>query len=172
MMKHVMARAAAVLPSIAAGFAAAALPIGMSAVPAAAAPTPQVAISENGAPASGTIASNLGIWIWAQQGVNGYGNQGQGSAYDYQVTVASQAVDVSDVVVSGSSVSAVLTGTTKGPYDSFKCNIAATEVAQGTGGGLLEFDCILAKAGVTYHEVSGTTGTETWVPALVHISQS
>jgi hypothetical protein len=46
-----------------------------------------------------------GWWIWSQPGGNAYGNEGAGSIYFYALLPAEHPVDVSNVVVSGNTVS-------------------------------------------------------------------
>jgi hypothetical protein len=142
---------------------------------AAASSNSQDVISATGVPASGTVPSASGFWIWSQPNVNAYGDNGAGSLYFYAISGQEEAVDVSDVQVTPGTqpgtgtISEEVTGVT-GPFSKLNCSFSATETSPGIG--TIEFSCsfVVTKTGTSYTEVSGTTRTESPVPGQVIIS--
>jgi hypothetical protein len=108
----------------------------LAAAPAAgASSSTQVILSATGVLTSGGPA---GWWIWSQPGGNAYGNDGAGSIYFYALLPAEHPVEVSNIVVSGNTVSETVnskdgliscpsfTGTETSPGHgtmSFTCNV-------------------------------------------------
>jgi hypothetical protein len=161
-----MRRIAVVLTATAAGLM-------LAAGTAAASSNSQDVISATGVPASGTALSPSGFWIWSQPGGNAYGNNGAGSLYFYAISGVTETVDVSNVVITAGAqpgtgtISETATGVT-GPFSHLTCSFFAAETSPGKG--MAEFSCTFTHNGVSYTEVSGSTGSESIVAATVNIS--
>jgi hypothetical protein len=135
-----------------------------SAVALAAAPTAgassnnQVILSATGVSTSNGPA---GWWIWSQPGGNAYGNDGAGSIYFYALLPAEHPVEVSNVVVSGNTVSE----TVQSKDGLISCpTFTGTQTAPGHG--TMSFTCYVTTPGGT------VTVTATNVPGQVNISSA
>ncbi len=109
-----------------------------------------------------TTAGPAGFWIWSQPGAsNAYGNQGAGSIYFYVLLRGEHPVDVSNVALTGKSVSE----TVKSTDGLITCpTFTGTETSPGHG--TVSFTCTVTTA-------SGpVTAVATNVPAQVNISSS
>lgn len=95
----------------------------------------QILLSATGVP---TVAGPAGFWLWSQPNdPNAYGNDGAGNVYFYAQGVTLP-VDVSDVFVSGNTVSEDVEGSS--PIGtSVTCSLTATETRPGSG--LISFNC-------------------------------
>jgi hypothetical protein len=117
----------------------------------------QVVLSATGIPTTGGPG---GFWIWSQPGGNAYGNEGAGSIYFYALLPAEHPVDVSDVSVSGNTVSEKVTSTD----GLISCPVfTGTETTPGHG--TVTFSC-----NVTTPSGKVVTAAATDVPAQVNIS--
>ncbi len=107
-----------------------------------------------------TSAGPAGFWLWSQpDSPNAYGNGGNGSIYFYALLPASHHADVTNVVVSGNTVTESVTSTD----GLINCPwVTGTETASAKG--TVSFTCYITTA-------SGVvTATATDQPAEVHIS--
>jgi hypothetical protein len=118
----------------------------------------QVILSATGIPTSGGPG---GFWIWSQPGGNAYGNDGAGSIYFYALLPAEHPVEVSNVVVSGQTVSE----TVDSKDGLISCpTFTGTETSPGHG--TMSFTCDVITPGGT------VVVTATNVPGQVNISSA
>jgi hypothetical protein len=114
-----------------------------------------------GATGVSTSAGPAGWWIWSQPGGNAYGNDGAGSMYFYALLKAEHPVEVSNVVVSGNTVSEAVNST-----DGLISCPTFTGTETSPGHGTMSFTC----------DVTTPTGkvmvTATNVPGQVNISSA
>ncbi len=109
-----------------------------------------------------TTAGPAGFWIWSQPGAsNAYGNEGAGSIYFYALLPAEHPVDVSNVVLTGNSVSETVKST-----DGLITCPTFTGTQTSPGHGTVSFTCIVTTSG------GPVTAVATNVPAQVNISSS
>jgi len=108
-----------------------------------------------------TTAGPAGFWIWSQPGGNAYGNEGAGSIYFYVLLPGEHPVDVSNVVLSGNTVSE----TVKSTDGLITCpTFTGTETSPGHG--TVSFTCkVSTPSGLV-------TASATNVPAQVNISSN
>ncbi len=118
----------------------------------------QVILSATGISTSGGPG---GFWIWSQPGGNAYGNDGAGSIYFYALLKAEHPVEVSNVVVSGGTVSE----TVDSKDGLISCpTFSGTETSPGHG--IMSFTCnVTTPAGTV-------VVTATNVPGQVNISSA
>jgi hypothetical protein len=106
-----------------------------------------------------TSAGPAGWWIWSQPGGNAYGNDGAGSIYFYALLPAEHPVEVSNVVVSGNTVSE----TVKSTDGLINCpTFTGTETSPGVG--TMSITCDVTTPKGTF------VVTATNVPGQVNIS--
>ena len=118
----------------------------------------QVILSATGISTSGGPG---GFWIWSQPGGNAYGNDGAGSMYFYALLPAEHPVEVSNVVVSGRTVSEAVDS----KDGLINCpTFTGTETSPGHG--TISFTCDVTTPGGTV-VVTGTN-----VPGQVNISSA
>lgn len=116
----------------------------------------QVILSGTGISTSGGPA---GYWIWSQPGNNNYGNDGAGSIYFYALLKAEHPVEVSNVVVSGNSVSETVTS-----KDGLITCPTFTGTETSPGHGTVSFTCTVTTANGPVTVVADS------VPSQVNIS--
>ncbi len=92
----------------------------------------QIVLSGTGLPTDCAKSNASGFWLWGQpaSASNAYGEDGQGNMYFYGVAQAP--VSVSNIVLSGNSVSETASGTTKSGV-SMTCNLTAHQTSSGHG---------------------------------------
>jgi hypothetical protein len=92
----------------------------------------QIVLSGTGLPTDCAKSGVSGFWLWAQPSSanNAYGEDGQGNMYFYGLAQAP--VEISNVVLSGSTVSETASGTTHSGV-SMSCNLTAHETSAGHG---------------------------------------
>jgi hypothetical protein len=136
---------------------------------AQAAPAPQAHVTTTAKPAFGTEDDVFGIWAWMTPGSgNGYGANGAGSMYSYDQTPVPEILDASNVVVTGNTVTATITGR-RGPLEGFTATLTAVETKPGEG--VLSMTFTYTFGGITYTETTGIHDNP-WVNASVNISSS
>jgi hypothetical protein len=118
----------------------------------------QVILSATGISTSGGPG---GFWIWSQPGGNAYGNDGAGSIYFYALLPAEHPVEVSNVVVSGTTVSETVDST-----DGLISCPTFTGTETSPGHGTMSFTCDVTTPGGT------VVATATNVPGQVNISSA
>ena len=127
----------------------------------------QIILSGTGLPATGNNCTPWGMWLWSQpNNNNAYGNEGDGSIYFYAIAPAEAHADVSNVILSGDSVSESAFGTFPNGT-TVSCKFAAHQTSPGKG--ILDtMDCTLvSKSGTTHHSCTAPAGG---IPITVDIS--
>jgi hypothetical protein len=115
--------------------------------------SPQIILSATGIT---TTKGPAGFWLWSQTGGNAYGNGGQGSMYFYQVYRTTVPVEVSEVVLSGKTV----TEDVISKDGRINCEFSATQTSPtGSPNGKVSFTCT---------HPAGASATN--VPAKVNIA--
>ncbi len=109
-----------------------------------------------------TTQGPAGFWIWSQPGTsNAYGNEGAGSIYFYVLLPGEHPVDVSNVMLTGKTVSETVNST-----DGLITCSTFTGTETSPGHGTVSFTCNVTTTGGT------VTAVATNVPAQVNISNA
>ncbi len=124
----------------------------------------QIILSGTGLPATPPHpCTPWGFWLWSQpNNNNAYGNDGDGSIYFYAIAPAEAHADVSNVTLSGNSVSESASGTFPNGT-TVSCTLTAHQTSPGKG--ILDsMDCTL----VTKSGTDSCTASD--IPITVDIS--
>ena len=127
----------------------------------------QIILSGTGLPATPTPpCTPWGFWLWSQPlNNNSYGNGGEGSIYFYRIAPAEAHATVSEVVLSGNSVSESASGTFPNGT-TVSCTFVAHQTSPGKG--ILDsMDCTLVSESGTRNECKASD-----IPITVDISNA